>query len=91
MRNETTMIATRSLSRRMLCALPVLALTGCMPQQSAQMEPVIVTSAPPPQRSYLDAGPVPAAGGGPNYVRDSLSTGARQTDAFGTGVLPRTP
>ena len=74
-------------------ALAVLAcgLVACTTQDAAAppAAPITVTSVPP-QRSYLDAGPAPSSGGA-NYTRPGVGGFARQTDAFGSDVVPRIP
>lgn len=78
-----------------LCAATflIVALGACTPREPvASSEPVAMPSVSnvPPQRSYLDPGPAPGRGG-PNYIRDNLSNGPRQTDSFGNDLLTRAP
>lgn len=73
--------------------VPAFVLGACTTQDAASPPPEtqrIVTSTPT-QRSYLDAGPAPARGGGPNYVQAGQNSFARQTDSFGNDVVPRSP
>jgi hypothetical protein len=65
-------------------------LTGCVSNQPVSEVPaqVVVTSVPP-QRSYLDPGPVPTRGDGPNYVRSNIAGSPNTDDRFGSDLLPR--
>lgn len=87
------MITSSRLAACAPLALLVLAcgLGACTTQDvaSSSAAPIAVTSTPP-QRSYLDAGPVPSTGGA-NYTRPGVGSPARQTDFFGNDVVPRTP
>ncbi len=72
-------------------AAATLLLAGCTTREAAYSDepmPAVVTQ-PLPSRSYLDAGPVPSTGSGPNYLRDGLSGASPRTDTFGGGVFPR--
>ena len=80
------MIDAAKLSRRLAWVASALLLAGCTPQDTAETDS---STLPSQQRSFLGTGPALATG--PNYVRDSVSVGPRQTDAFGNGVLPRAP
>lgn len=78
-----------------LCAatLLIVALGACTPREPvASSEPIVAPSVSnvPPQRSYLDPGPTPSRGG-PNYIRDNLTSSSRQTDSFGNDLLTRRP
>ena len=69
-----------------------LMAAGCTTQQASDPSTsVTVQGAIPPQRSYLDAGPVQQGGGRPNYVRANQTSATRQTDFFGNSVLPQVP
>lgn len=77
---------------------PILALTlfgalaGCVSREPT--EEVAVQSMPirtPTERSYLDPGPVPAGGYGPNYVRDNSRGVSSTDDRYGGGIIPRIP
>ncbi len=80
------------ITARRLAALALFgALAGCVSREPAGE--VVSQSMPirTPERSYLDAGPVPATGGGPNYVRDTSRGPTSPDDRYGTSVLPRIP
>ena len=79
-----------------LSAALALTLLSCGPgacttqgTASPPAVPFTATSAAP-QRSYLDAGPMPSTGGA-NYTRPGVGSSARQTDFFGNDVVPRIP
>ena len=87
-----TASTTKRPARAVLALLAfACGLAACTTQEAAspQAMPVTVTSLPP-QRSYLDAGPMPSTGGA-NYTRPGAGGFARQTDAFGNDVVPRIP
>lgn len=90
---QTAMTYPNRISRFASLALIFLScgLPACTTQEAAspQATPVTVTSVPP-QRSYLDAGPIPSTGGA-NYTRPGVGSSARQTDFFGNDVVPRMP
>ncbi len=73
-------------------ALLIAAAAGCTTREEpapAYIPPSASTRVPP-ERSYLDPGPLPGRGG-PGYVRDNLTSTPRQTDSFGNDLLPRSP
>lgn len=72
--------------------IPAAALGACTTQQTAsQPEPQISVTSVPPQRSYLDPGPMPSRNGAPNYVQAGQGSFARQTDGFGNDVVRQIP
>lgn len=79
------------LSTALALGLFSCGLGACTTQEAASPPamPLAATSAPP-QRSYLDAGPMPSTGGA-NYTRPGVGSSARQTDFFGNDVVPRMP
>ncbi|MGO4405602.1 hypothetical protein AB4Z10_15230 [Bosea sp. RAF48] len=72
--------------------IPAAMLGACTTQEAASSpEPQISVTSVPPQRSYLDPGPVPARSGGPAYIQAGSNSFARQTDSFGNDLVPKIP
>ncbi|CAN7675917.1 hypothetical protein [Bosea sp. LjRoot237] len=77
-------------------AVLVALLGGCVAREEpiAVSEPApvrtrVVRTAPPPDGGTLDLGLPPAREGGPAYVRSGMNSTTRQTDFYGSGVLPQ--